>query len=153
MKKITGIKQLLITTLLLGSMGLFSSCDGCSRTDGTGEGTEDGRDANGDTRGSETSTDNEGSGSTPGTNTKGGNSTDNSSASSGTSGSGSSGTGSRALTEEEITNQVENSNASRAVDANGDPIRSGGTSGTGQGTGTGSTGNNSKVTSREDQKS
>lgn len=152
MKKLKYFRKYIVAALLVGSMGLYTSCDSCSRTDGSNEGTEDGRDANGDTRGSETSTDNENSGSTEGTNTNGGNSSDNSSASTNNSGTNSS-SGSRQLSEEEITNQVENSNASKAVDSKGNPIRSGGTSGTGQGTGTGSTGNNSKVTSREDQKS
>lgn len=142
------IRQYLIAALLIGSMGLYTSCDSCNRVDGNKEGTEDGRDVNGDTRGSESPSDNEDSGSTPGTNTNAGSSSDNSSASTTTSG-----TGSRKLTQDEITNQVENSNASKAVDSNGDPIRSSGTSGAGLGTGTGSTGNNSKVTSREDQKS
>ena len=151
MKKLRGIKQFLMIAMLLGSIGLFSSCDGCSRTDGNSEGTEDGRDANSDARGTESPADNEDSGSTPGTNTTSGNSSDNSSASTYGSVSGSS-SDSRQLSEAEITNRIENSNASNAVDSEGNPIQSGGTSGTGQGTGTGSTGNNSKVTSREDQK-
>lgn len=57
------------------------------------------------------------------------------------------------LSEAEITNMVENSDAkSGAVDKNGNPIRSSGSAGTGQGTGTGSTGNNSRVTTREAQR-
>jgi hypothetical protein len=53
------------------------------------------------------------------------------------------------LTEEEIENRIENS--SSTAYKNGKPVNSGGTSGTGQGTGTGSTGNNSRVTTKEDQ--
>lgn len=152
MKKLKNFRKYFVAALLVGSMGLYASCDSCNRTDGSKEGAEDGRDANSDTRGSETPADNENSGRTPGTNTSGGNSSDNSSASTNNSATNPS-SGSRQLSEEEITNQVENSNASNGVDSKGNPVRSGGTSGTGQGTGTGSTGNNSKVTSREDQKS
>ncbi len=53
------------------------------------------------------------------------------------------------LTQEEIDDRVENS-SSQAY-KNGKPVNSGGTSGTGEGTGTGSTGNNSRVTTKADQ--
>lgn len=154
MKKLTTINQVFAIALLISIMSLNTSCDSCSRKDGSEKGTEDGRDANATGSGSEAPGDNENSGSTDGTGSGAANDTGSNSSAS-TSGGGTSGTGTtgRKLTEEEITNQVENSNASKAVDKNGNPIQSGGTSGTGQGTGTGSTGNNSKVTSREDQKS
>lgn len=54
------------------------------------------------------------------------------------------------LTEDEITDRVENS-SSHAYTKNGKPVNPGGTSGEGQGTGTGSTGNNSRVTTKADQ--
>lgn len=53
------------------------------------------------------------------------------------------------LTQEELDDRVENS-SSQAY-KNGKPVNSGGTSGAGQGTGTGSTGNNSRVTTKADQ--
>ena len=140
MKKLT--KQLLLAALLVGGMQLYTSCDSCSRTDGSGEGTEDAIEANGDTRGSESPGDNEGSGSTQGTGTDSGNGADgNRSASNGTR---------NEIDQAQVANEIENSDAKK-VDRNGNPISSSGASGSGQGTGTGSTGNNSKVTSREDQ--
>lgn len=69
----------------------------------------------------------------------------NSSGSKATTGS----TGGKELSQEEIDARVENS-SSQAY-KNGRPVSSGGTSGTGQGTGTGSTGNNSRVTTKADQ--
>jgi len=162
MKKLTVIKQLFFATLLIAGMNIYSSCDSCNRkTDGSSEGTRDGVDANGDTRGSEEPADNENSGSTEGTGGGTANDSKTSStpvkASSGnkTTNTSTLGTGTKnnGPSEEEITNQVENSDAkSGAVDKNGNPIRSGGNSGSGSGTGTGSTGNNSRVSTKEAQK-
>jgi hypothetical protein len=59
------------------------------------------------------------------------------------------GSGKNTLSEDEITDRVENS-SSKAT-KNGKPVISGGNAGSGQGTGTGSTGNNSRVTTKEDQ--
>ena len=158
MKKLTLIKQLFFASTLIAGINIYSSCDGCNRQpDGSSEGTRDGMDANADTRGSEEPADNENSGSTEGTANDGKTSSTSIKASSGSKTTNTSttatGTKNSEPTEEEITNQVENSNASHAYDKNGKPIISSGASGSGMGTGTGSTGNNSKVTTKEDQKS
>lgn len=165
MKKSILIKQLFFATLLTAGLSINTSCDSCSRPDGSEQGTKDGEDANGDTRGSEEPADNENSGSTERSTDESGNVTEgNKSTSIEASSSGNTGgkatrsttspaTPKKKLSEEEITNQVENSNASNAVDSKGNPIKSSGASGSGSGTGTGSTGNNSKVTNRADQKS
>lgn len=157
MKRLPLIKQLLFTLILIGGMNIFSSCDSCSnKTDGS----SDGIDANGDTRGSEEPADNENSGSTEGTGS--GTANDGKTASTSvkatttrrttpTSSANNKDTG---LSEAEITNQIENSDAkSGTIDKKGNPIVSSGASGSGTGTGTGSTGNNSRVTTREAQKS
>lgn len=140
MKKFT--KQLLLAALFIGGMQFYTSCDGCSRTDGNSEGTQDAIEANGNTDGSESPGDNEGSGSTRGTGTDSGNAADGNR-------SASNGTGNN-LDQAQVTNEIENSDAQK-VDRYGNPVRSSGASGSGQGTGTGSTGNNSKVTSKADQ--
>lgn len=71
------VRSLFIATLFTGGMNLFSSCDGCSRSSGTNnEGTETGNSSNGETRGTEKPADNEGSGSTEGTNSGSGSSSD-----------------------------------------------------------------------------
>lgn len=161
MKRLTLIKQLFAALVLIAAMNIYSSCDRCTRTDGNKEGTRDGIDANGDTRGSEEPADNENSGSTEGT----GGGTVNDGKTSSTSVKAT--TGSRTttttsstnsknngLSEAEITNMVENSDAkSGTVDKKGNPVVSSGASGSGSGTGTGSTGNNSRVTTREAQRS
>jgi len=154
MKKPALLRTLFLSGLLVAGMNFMSSCDSCSRPDGNSQGTEDGNQTNGDTRGTETSEDNEGSGATPATNDQSGN-TDNSGASrsstgSGTGSSGTTGKNTSAAEEQAVTDQIENSSTTPR-DKNGRPINSGGTSGSGMGTGTGSTGNNSKVTRPEDQ--
>lgn len=156
------IKQLFFTLVLIAGMNIYSSCDSCSRQpDGNSEGTRDGMDANGDTRGSEEPADNENSGSTEGT--EGGSANDGKTASVAVKATTAGKTNTSASTstskstgpsDAEITNLIENSDAkSNAVDKNGNPIVNSGASGTGSGTGTGSTGNNSKVTTREAQRS
>jgi len=147
MKKI--MRQLFIASFLIAGMSFFSSCDGCSRTDGTGEGTEDAVEANGDTDGSEFPADNEDSGSTEGTGTSAGPGSGNNTTNE-ASGSTNTGAANESLDQAQITNDIEHSDA-RKVDRQGDPVRSSGSAGSGMGTGTGSTGNNSKVTSKADQ--
>ena len=157
MKRPALIKQLLFGALVVAGMNLCTSCDSCSRNGSNTEGVNDANDANGDTRGSESPADNEDSGSTEGTGTSSGTPSDrNTSAASGNipasgPGNASANTTGRQLSEQEITNRVENSDPGR-VDKNGNPIRSSGASGTGTGTGTGSTGNNSRVTTAEAQR-
>jgi hypothetical protein len=151
------IKQSVFASLLLVGLNFYTSCDSCSRNK-----DKKNTDATTDTIVIDSSAYNEDSGSTNETGGASGN-IDGSSSTSVDAASGKTGTAGtknaattvpkRKLTEEEITNQVENSNASNAVDKNGNPIRSGGSAGTGSGTGTGSTGNNSKVTNAKDQKS
>jgi len=167
MKKSTALKNALFAALLVAGMNVVSSCDSCSRRDegSNSTGTSDGNEANGDIDGSETPADNENSGSTEGTDDSANAGTDGSSSmnvprsgsATGTSSSSASGSASSAstpkksgLTEEQITDKVENS-SSQATNSKGEPIISGGTAGTGQGTGTGSTGNNSRVTTKKDQ--
>jgi hypothetical protein len=161
MKRLPLIKQLLFALILIVGMNIYSSCDSCShKTDGSSEGTRDGIDANGDTRGSEEPADNENSGSTEGT----GSSTVNDGKTTSTtvkatttrrtSSTSSANNKDTGLSEAEITNQIENSDAkSGTVNKKGNPVVSSGASGSGTGTGTGSTGNNSRVTTREAQKS
>lgn len=161
MKRLPLIKQLLFALILIGGMNIFSSCDSCShKTDGSSEGTRDGMDANGDTRGSEEPADNENSGSTEGTGS--GTANDGKTAStsvkatttSKTTTTSSANNKDNELSEAEIANMVENSDArSGTVDKKGNPVVSSGASGSGTGTGTGSTGNNSRVTTRKAQKS
>ena len=150
------IKNGLLTTALLAGMQVVTSCDGCSRKSETMTTTEgrvdtvyidtcmtphdtvamgyDGTGTSGRSiRANASTSSNSG--------TSSGNATGGSTATSGTKKAG--------LTEEEITDRVENS-SSQAY-KNGKPVNSGGTSGSGQGTGTGSTGNNSRVTTKEDQ--
>lgn len=160
MKKLTVIKQFLFVSLLIAGMNIYSSCDGCNRPDGNSEGTNDGMDTNGNTRGTEQPADNEDSGSTEGTGSGTANDgrTSSTSINSSTGGTNSTstvstGTAKSGLSDEEITNQVENSNASSAYDKEGKPVISSGSAGTGSGTGTGTTGNNSRVRTKEDQKS
>jgi len=75
LKSIT--RSLFLASVLLGSLHLFSSCDGCSRSSGTNsEGTETGTSTNGDTRGTEQTGDNENSGSTEGVNSSDGTKSD-----------------------------------------------------------------------------
>lgn len=147
MKKFT--KQLLFAALLMGGMQFYTSCDGCSRTDGNREGTEDAIEANGNTDGSETPADNENSGRTEGTGTSAGPGSGNNSTNE-ASGSTNTGAANQSLDQAQVTNEIENSDAHK-VDSQGNPVRSSGSAGSGMGTGTGSTGNNSKVTSKADQ--
>ena len=73
----TIMRSVLLVSVLMGGLNLFSSCDGCSRSSGTNnEGTETGNSTNGDTRGTEKSGENEDSGSTEGTNSGSGTSSD-----------------------------------------------------------------------------
>ena len=147
------IKNSLLTTALLAGMQMVTSCDGCSRKSETMTTTEgrvdtvyidtcmtphdtvamgyDGTGTSGRSiRANASTSANSGKSS--------GNATGGSTATSGTKKAG--------LTEEEITDRVENSSSQI-----GKPVNSGGTSGSGQGTGTGTTGNNSRVTTKEDQ--
>lgn len=157
MKKQTLIKSGVMASLLIAGMNLTTSCESCSRKDTHTETTKYVTDTDtvyvdsSDTGNSGTSGTGSGTGrSSSATDTSG----SSSSGSTGSSSSGSSSTSSsnsKKLTQEEITDEVENSSKT-ARDANGKPINSGGTSGTGMGTGTGSTGNNSRVSKAEDQK-
>lgn len=164
MKKLTIIKQLLFVTLLIAGMNLYSSCNSCSnRPEGQTEGTRDGMDANGDNSATEGPADNDESGSTEGTGTNSGNASDGNSSAANTrktssatltktSTGGASSTNKDQMSQEEIDNMVENSDYKSAKDKNGQPIRNSGDAGSGMGTGTGSTGNNSRVTTREAQR-
>ncbi len=157
MKKPTLIKHLLLTLLVIAGTNIFSSCDSCTRkttetttTTGTEsmDTTSTGDDTgfiNDDSSGN-TSRVNDGTASiSTSSASRSKTATGTSTAAAGTKKSG--------LSEEEITNRIENSDArSGAVDKNGNPVKSSGDAGTGMGTGTGSTGNNSRVTTREAQK-
>lgn len=160
MKKPALIKQLFFASIAIAGMNLFSSCDGCSRkttetttvttetTDTTSTTSDDTGYINDDNSGN-TSGVNDGTTSSASirTSTPAGSKT--------TTGTSTAATGTKksGLSEEEITNQIENSDArSGAVDKKGNPIKSSGDAGSGMGTGTGSTGNNSRVTTREAQK-
>ncbi|MEL1243379.1 hypothetical protein AAEO56_03825 [Flavobacterium sp. DGU11] len=159
MKKQTLIKSGVMASLLIAGMNLTTSCESCSRKDTHTETTKYVTDT--DTVYVDSSSTDTGNSGTSGT----GSGTGRSSSATGTSGSSSSGSpgssssgssstsssNGKKLTQEEITDEVENSSKT-ARDANGKPINSGGTSGTGMGTGTGSTGNNSRVSKAEDQK-
>lgn len=145
MKTLPIVKKTMIASLFLAGFAIATSCDGCSRTNKTEtttytEGTiSDSVSTASGTTDSTTST----TSTTPADRrSPGGN---------GNSVGGKAANNGNALTEEEITDRIENS-SSQPKDANGKPINSGGTSGSGMGTGTGSTGNNSKVTRPEDQK-
>lgn len=160
MKRLILIKQLLFPLILIAGMNIYSSCDSCNRPDSNTEGVRDGMDANGDKRGSEEPADNENSGSTEGTGSGTVNDGKTTSTSvktttiSKTTTTSSENNKDNGLSETEITNMVENSDAkSGTVDKKGNPVVSSGASGSGTGTGTGSTGNNSRVTTREAQKS
>ncbi|TRW25164.1 hypothetical protein FMM05_07605 [Flavobacterium zepuense] len=153
MRKSNIIKNSLLATALVAGMQIVTSCDGCSRKSDTMTTTEgrvdtvyidtcmtphdtvamgyDGTGASGRSiRANAATSSNAGS-----------SSNNNATAASGTAKPKKAG-----LTEEEITDKVENSSSQV-----GKPVNSGGTSGTGQGTGTGSTGNNSRVTTKKDQ--
>jgi len=162
MKKLTTIKQLFFAGVVLTGMNIFSSCDSCSRKEATPEGSET-TTTDADTTSYDDSAYDDslstGASTNDGTNTStpirskssnGGTATTKPATSS--SSSNDSGTKTSGLTEEEITNRIENSDAKSAVDKNGKPIRNSGAAGSGLGTGTGSTGNNSRVTTKEAQK-
>ena len=169
MKKLL-LKNTLIAAIAITGMNVFTSCDSCSRKDtenneSTTYSTETDTVAMGslDTaNGTENSGNGNGSTAT-GTGTKqssssgaSGNSASSSSAATGSaSGSSSSATSGdtkkSGMTQQEITNKIENS-SSNATDSKGRPVSSGGTAGSGQGNGTISTGNNGKVNKLEDQK-
>lgn len=167
MKKLTIVRQALFTALIVAGMQLYSSCNSCSnRPEGQSEGTRDGMDANGDTRGSEEPADNENSGSTEGTGTDSGNASDGNRQAVNTgkkssvapargtaTGAGGASANTNQMSQEEIDNMVENSDYKSATNKSGQPVRSSGDAGSGIGTGTGSTGNNSRVTTREAQQS
>lgn len=149
MKNIT-LKNLLFAVVAVAGFNVLTSCDGCSRkgqdldrTNSTvdanqNENTIDGASSSDygtvNSSGTGTSSSGNSNGSATGTSASGGTSTSSENANSG-------------LTEQEITDRVENSSSNV-----GKPVNGGGTAGTGMGTGTGSTGNNSRVTTREDQK-
>jgi len=159
MKKLTIVKQSFFAAIALAGMNIFSSCDSCSRKNENTEEITTDMNVDADTTAYDDSADS-GSGMNDGTNTSrsikstsgSGTATTKpaTSSSSASSSTTSSGTKKSGLTEEEITNQIENSDAKS--DKNGKPIRSSGDAGSGQGTGTGSTGNNSRVTTKEAQK-
>ncbi|WP_159800077.1 hypothetical protein [Flavobacterium sp. MK4S-17] len=136
MKGIKMIKQGFTVALCITGINLVSSCDSCSRNKSdANEMTEENYGGNTDTTTLQEESSTSGSGSTGYQN--GSNNNNNDEPYSGTSyGS--------------TNDPVENS-SSNAVKKNGEPTDSGGTSGTGMGTGTGSTGNNSRVSKKEDQ--
>lgn len=161
MNKLTTIKQLFFAGVVITGMNIFSSCDSCSRKESTTEGSET-TTTDADTTSYEDSAYDDslstGASTNDGTNTstpirsKSNNGTATTKPATTSSSSDNSGTKTSGMTEEEITNRIENSDAKSAVDKNGKPIRNSGAAGSGLGTGTGSTGNNSRVTTKEAQK-
>ena len=144
MKNSAFIKNSVFAALAVAAMNMLSSCESCSRKDDAGH--DDDMAPCVDTvyidtcmSPNDTLVESSGGVYVP-RGQKSGTGTGNATGSTGTTSGGNKGS---TLTEEQITDRVENSG--QAV-KNGKPINSGGTSGTGQGTGTGSTGNNSRVT-------
>jgi len=162
MKKLTIIKQAFFATAIVAGMNIFSSCDSCSRKEAGPDETTTDMNTDADTIDYDDSAynDSTGTGINDGTNTstsikaRSGSTANTKPATSSQASTGSaSGTTKSGPSEEEIANQIENSDAkSGTVDKNGKPVRSSGAAGSGQGTGTGSTGNNSRVTTKEAQK-
>lgn len=159
MKKLTIIKQAFFATAIIAGMNIFSSCDSCSRKEAGPDETTTDMNTDGDTTSYDDSAydDSTGTGINDGTNTSTSikarsGSTANTKPAASSTGSAS-GTTKSGPSEEEIANQIENSDAkSGTVNKNGKPVTSSGAAGSGQGTGTGSTGNNSRVTTKEAQK-
>lgn len=161
MKKLTTIKQLFFAGVVLTGMNIFSSCDSCSRKEATPEGSETTTNDSDTTNYDDSAYDdslstgasiNDGANTSTPIRSKSSNGTATTKPATTSSSSDNSGTKTSGLTEEEITNRIENSDAKSAVDKNGKPIRNSGAAGSGLGTGTGSTGNNSRVTTKEAQK-
>lgn len=161
MKTINLIKQMVFATAVIAGMNTFSSCNSCDRktqtteesTSVTYESTTDGDTVSTDETsssvndGTTTSTSIKANSSGSGTAT-----TTTKSTTTTTSSSASKNVKDEAARQQAITDRIENSDAGSAVDKNGNPIKSSGDAGSGMGTGTGSTGNNSRVTTREAQR-
>ena len=173
MKKQSIFKQAFVATIMVAGMQMISSCESCSRKDKDMETTEPaGSGGASDTYGNDTIIDNGNSGNTgnsynsgtgSGSNASGG-ATGNGGSSSGNSNASSSGnkesvkgSNSESATKKSTpsydpnNDPIENS-SSHARKADGTPVNPGGTSGSGMGTGSGSTGNNSRVSDPRDQK-
>lgn len=146
------IRNGIMASLLIAGINIATSCDSCSRKEKTVETTTFSEGESADTTTTSTTDSTEAaSGSTTGNSTRTAATPGSNATATGTkTGTASSGT-KQGMTEQEITDKIENS-SSTPRKANGQPVNSGGTSGSGMGTGTGSTGNNSKVTRPEDQK-
>ncbi|WP_294820232.1 hypothetical protein [uncultured Flavobacterium sp.] len=156
MKTQSILKSTFAASLLIAGMSVTSSCDSCSRKENTDDSSTYTEGETVDTTAvtAADSTVDATSGAVYGS----GNNADAGGSASGTPAAGNATTTGKSgqvqnsgMSQQEITDQVENSSSSPRR-ADGKPVNSGGTSGSGMGTGTGSTGNNSKVTRPEDQK-
>lgn len=145
------IRNGMMASLLIAGLNITTSCDSCSRKEKTVETTTYSEGESADTTTTNTDSTEAASGSTTGNSTHTAATPGSNGTASGTK-TGTAASGNKqGMTEQEITDKIENS-SSTPRKANGQPVNSGGTSGSGMGTGTGSTGNNSKVTRPEDQK-